>query len=92
MRLLEPGELLADRDELVAAQARHDVGRAQHRAQPAGDRLEQLVAHVVAVAVVDRLEAVEVEEQHAGQRPVAAGARQRDPQAVVQQRAVGQAR
>ena len=50
--------------ELVAAQARDEVGRAQHRLQPARQVHQQLVAGLVAEAVVDQLEAVEVEEHH----------------------------
>jgi hypothetical protein len=45
----------------------------------------------MAEAVVDRLEAVEVEVAHGQQAPVALGARQGLRQAVGQQRAVGHA-
>ena len=51
-------------DELVAAQAGHGVDVAQLLAQTLGDALQQLVADRVAEAVVDVLEAVQVEEQH----------------------------
>ena len=50
--------------ELVAAEARGRVGRARDLQQAGGDRLQHLVAHRVAEAVVDRLEVVEVEEDH----------------------------
>ncbi len=50
-------------DELVAAEAGQHVVLAQHRAQPLGHDLEELVADLVAEAVVDRLEVVEVDEQ-----------------------------
>ena len=41
--------------ELVSAQARDQVGFAQPAGERAGDRLERVVADLVAVAVVDRL-------------------------------------
>ena len=50
--------------ELVAAEARGQVAGAQHPAQAAGEGDEQLVADLVAEAVVDPLEVVEVEEEH----------------------------
>ena len=60
-----------DQRELVAAEARHDVGLARAQAnQPRG--LDQRPAAVeVAVRVVDRLEPVEIDEQQR-QRPAAA--------------------
>src|SRR5438132_10513202 len=53
-------------EELVAPEPRHEVARAQDGAQPARDVDQQPVADIVAVRVVDLLEAVEVHE-HAGQ-------------------------
>ena len=50
--------------ELVAAHAGDDVAGPDAAAQPGRDRDEQVVADVVAVAVVHVLEPVEVEEQH----------------------------
>ena len=58
-----PGDLLADDRELVAAEAREGVGGSQQGPQPSRHLLEHLVADLVPVAVVDQLEAVEVEEQ-----------------------------
>jgi hypothetical protein len=56
---------LFDQDrELVAAHARDRVGRRERRAQALADRLQQLVAGEVSQTVVDRLEVVEIEEQH----------------------------
>ena len=52
--------------ELVAAEARRQVACAQARAQAAREGDEQLVADLMAEAVVDELEVVEVEEQHDG--------------------------
>jgi len=52
-----------DHQELVAADARQQVVVAHAAAQPARDFLQDAVARVVAIDVVDRLEAVEVDEQ-----------------------------
>ena len=60
--------------ELVAAEPGHRVAVAHRRAQPVGDLDQQLVAGRVAEAVVDLLEAVQVEEQH-GHVVVVAAAR-----------------
>ena len=80
-------DVLADDDELVAAEAGDEVARAHGRAQPARDLDEQLVAGRVAEGVVDDLEVVQVEEE-AGQ---AAGARPEPLGHVLgEQRAVGQ--
>ena len=49
-------------DELVAAVAHHGVERAQPVAHGGDDRLEQRVPCVVAVAVVERLQLVDVDE------------------------------
>jgi hypothetical protein len=48
-------------DEFVAADARDDVGGAHVANKRRGDRLEHRVAGGVAVAIVDRLEVVEIE-------------------------------
>ena len=48
--------------EFVAAEPRHHVGGAHTAGEPGRHRLEQRVAGGVAVAVVDRLEAVEIDE------------------------------
>ncbi len=65
----------------------------QRRFEPARDLLQQLVAARVAEAVVDDLEAVQVQEQHrrAGLRVAALGAADRLVQAVQEQHAVRQA-
>ena len=61
--------------ELVAAQAPEDVGLAQAVAQRAGAGDDELVARGVAEAVVDRLEAVEVEHEQRALGAVAPAAR-----------------
>ena len=71
--------------ELVAAEPGGGVALAQAAAQPVGHRAQQLVAGVVAVAVVDRLELVDVEQQHADAR---AAALERVLEPVVEERAV----
>ena len=63
---LGPRDLLDDHGELVAAEAGDGVDGAQHAAQPVGDGDEQPVAGGVAEAVVDRLEVVQIDEQHRG--------------------------
>ena len=75
--------------ELVAAEARDHVLGAQARAQPRGDRHQQLVAGGVAEAVVDGLEVVEVDEQH---RELAAPVGDRGLDLVGEQRSVGEVR
>ena len=54
-----------DDGELVAADAGDDVAGAHAAAQPLGEHEQQLVTGGVAAAVVDVLEVVEVDEQHA---------------------------
>ena len=60
-----------DQGEFVAAEPGHDVGFTGAAADDRGRLDERLAARQVAVAVVDLLEAVEVEEQQR-QRPAAA--------------------
>ena len=50
--------------ELVTAEPRDEIVGAQAMPQALGSGLQQLVAGAVAETVVDRLEAVEVEEHH----------------------------
>ena len=50
--------------ELVAAEAREDVALPQRGLQPAAGLAQQRITRVVPVAVVDELEAVDVDEQH----------------------------
>jgi len=60
---------------------------AQGEAQPAGDLAQQLVAGVVTVRVVDRLERDEVEEQQRGGGPGASPALERVGQRCAEVRA-----
>src|SRR5690606_4117164 len=52
-----------DDAELVATEAAHEVLRRQALADAPADASQQFVARAVAEAVVDRLEAIEVEER-----------------------------
>jgi len=65
------------RGELVAADASHLVGLADPLAERRAHALEHTVAGRVAVAVVDRLEAVHVEQHHGEALAVAPGPSQR---------------
>jgi hypothetical protein len=80
-----------DDDEFVTADPGHGVGVAHASEQAHGDGLEQIVGRRVAEAVVDQLEAVEVEQQHTDHLPVAAGVGDGLGDAVVEQVAIGQA-
>ena len=85
------GGVLEEDGELVAAEPRRRVARAQAPSQPIGDRAEQLVAGTVAEAVVHELEVVEVDEGDGRDRrvgPADAGQRVLDP--VEEQRPVRQ--
>ena len=84
-------EVLDDHHELVAAEAGEQVGLAQRGGERPRHVLQQLVADAVAQRVVDVLEAVEVDEQHADAPPRPARLRDRLRQSLVQQQAVRQA-
>ena len=86
-RILLAAGAVEQQRELVAAEARRGVALAEAGAQAVGHGAQQLVAGVVAVAVVDRLELVDVEQQHADARPAAL---ERVLEAVVEERAVGE--
>ena len=59
-----------DHGELVAAEATGDVAPAQRLAQGGADLPQRLVADGVAEQLVDALEAVDVEDEHASPLPV----------------------
>ena len=81
-----------DHDEFVAGQAGDGIRVAQRRAQARRDRHQEHVAGLVAHAVVDVLEAVQVDQHHPDLVAAAGGVGDGLAQAVLQQRAVGQAR
>ena len=90
-RLVLVGEAVDEDAELVAAEAGDDVAGPQVGAQPRRDRPQQLVAGVVADAVVDQLEVVEVEEEDPDRRARDGAARERVAERVDEAEPVGQA-
>jgi hypothetical protein len=78
-------------DELVAADARDGVGLAHAVFQACRDLFQHLVARFVAMGIVDRLEAVEVEQhdRHVIARATRCSERLRNP--VVEEPAIRQA-
>ena len=87
--LLRIGEVAEQQGELVAAEARHGVAGPDDLAQPLRDLDQQHVAPGVAEALVDGLEAIDVEEQH--REPVVFAAtleRERLSEAVDEERPV----
>ena len=82
----ERAGVLQQHGELVAAEARRGVGVARARDEALGDRAQQLVARRVADAVVDGLEAVEVDEQHREVAAAAGAALERVLEAVEEER------
>ena len=89
-RRLGSVDVLAQDDELVAAEPAHGVARSQLVLQPVGHVHQQAVAGRVPEGVVDDLEVVEVAEQDADAPPAAPAAGQGEVEAVEQQGAVGQ--
>ena len=84
------GHLQQQHREFVAAQARHRVRGPHHAGQPPRDLDQDDITRAVPETVVDRLELVQIEQQHT-RRPVAAvGAGAGLPDPVAQQRPVGQ--
>ena len=77
--------------ELVAADARDRVGRAQRGLQPPRDVGEQAIAERVPEAVVHELEVIEVEVHHREADAVAPRVREAVHEAVAEEQAVRQA-
>ncbi|MBB6573965.1 hypothetical protein FHT07_002141 [Xanthomonas arboricola] len=77
--------------ELVGPQPRQAAVGAPVRTHAPGHRHQQLVAELVAVAVVDGLESIQVDQHHRKALPVALGAVDALQHVLVQQHAVGQA-
>ena len=84
-------QCFAHQDELVAAQARHQIALAGAGLQAQRHFGQYLVTEGMAMLVVDRLEAIEVDQQHRQWLAVAQGAAQRHVQMLLQGIAVGQA-
>ena len=90
-RLALVGHVLAQDYELVPSQAGDRVTGPQRTGEALGDLDQHPVALRVAEAVVHELEPVEVDEQHPGLCGRPRRSPQRQPQAVKEERAVGQA-
>src|SRR5581483_9379244 len=67
-------------DELLAAVAADDVRRARGGADDARELAQDDVARLVAEPVVDALEMVDVDHDHADRAPVPAGAEDLEPE------------
>ena len=80
-----------DDHELVAAVAAHRIRGARALRQQLGHQLEHAITHQVAVGVVDFLEVVGVDEQHAQRMLIALGVGDRARQRLVEVAAVVQA-
>src|SRR6266536_119647 len=80
-----------DHREFVPAEPGQGVGVAERALQAVGEAAQDLVAGLVAELVVDRLEAIEVEDQHRQPAAPAPGAAHRLVEAVVEEAAVGKA-
>ena len=89
-RVVLPAQALADDHELVATEPCDGVGGLQAPLDPPRDLDEQLVAGVVAQAVVDHLEAVDVEEQHGDLAGAPREAEESLAEAVEEERAIRQ--
>jgi len=89
-RLVVGLDALAAQDELVTAEAGRGVALAQKTLEALGDGDQQLVTEGVAQAVVDELEMVEVQEERGRQAPGPLTAGQCRPQAVEEERTVGE--
>ena len=83
------GHVAHEHGELVATDAGEVVAHPERGAEPVGHLDQHLVAHVVAVGIVDGFEGIEVAERH-GQVTLADGQRLGQPFAEV--RPVGHAR
>ena len=84
-------QVLDQRHELVAADARRAAGVAEASLEPPRDLDQQLVADFVAARFVDQLEIVEVDEQQRSAAAAAGAAGERLLEAVAQQTAIRQA-
>ena len=82
-------QVLEDDREFVAAEPGDGVGGAHAASKARGDLLQQRVADLVAERVVDRLEAVEIDEHEREARALARRVDRRLLEPVVEKQAVG---
>jgi hypothetical protein len=88
---LVAGQVGGDDHELVAAEAGEGIGDADGAAEIVGDVPKELVADVVAVGVVDELEAVEIDHQEGGASVVDLGLLDGGGEAILKKTLVGKA-
>ncbi len=84
----DPGD---DEAEFVAAQAGQVDVLVEPSAQALADLIEQPVAHAMAIDIVDRLEAVQIDQAHGQAGPLGARIRQQGIEAGEELPAVGEA-
>ena len=82
------GDVREQDPELVAAEAGHGVGLAQHAVQARAHLPQEEIARVMAEGVVDLLEPVEVDQEEGGVVPVARARQDRLVRAVAEEAAV----
>ena len=82
------GDVREQDPELVAAEAGHGVGLAQHAVQARAHLPQEEIARVMAQGVVDLLEPVEVDQEEGGVVPVARARQDRLVRAVAEEAAV----
>ena len=92
VRRLVAGQVGGDDHELVAAEARQGVGDADGAAEIVGDMPKELIADVVAVSVIDELEAVEIDHEESGAGIVDLGLLNGGGETILEKALVGKAR
>src|SRR5882757_5156952 len=92
VRRLVDRQVGGDDHEFVAAEAGEGVGDADGAAEIVGDVSKQLVADVVAMGVVDELEAVEIDHEEGGAGVVDFGLLNGGGEAILEKTLVGKAR
>jgi len=85
-------DVLLKHHKFVAAEPRHEILRAQHFAQPVGDRAQQPVAARMTQGIVDLLELIEVDKQQCRQLHGVMRNRQKALDLVAEVEPVGQRR
>jgi hypothetical protein len=75
-------DVLADDQELVAAETSEGVGRSEHSGQTLGHGHQQLVARAVAEGVVHQLEPLQINEEDPNWRRPTAGPGERQTEVV----------
>src|SRR5437763_846747 len=86
-----PGEIGREHRKGVSTEPRHGVAFAYGALQAVGDHSQQRIARAAAVALVDQLEAIQVQDQQRRRPARAPGVRDRLQGAVAEQVAVRQA-